>query len=158
MADFVFTSKGGGNTNNNLFYQTNTKEWNSFKIAAFKFICDFKGITISTHELPYADIPTGIPSVMREFYSQFAPVSIYIEPLRIEFMPYTMAFDWITKNETSSLLPIGRYNGCQPIYMDKYPDGTWDKRIQLYIGNGKVHILGEDIFDFIAQLALRLSE
>ena len=127
-------------------------------IALFKTACVSANIVISTKELRQPIIPQTVPGLMKEFYARFAPISIKL--LNVQFWPYDVVLEFFNKNRNDlSYIPISFYNNDpqQTAYIDKNPDGSWDYRVQLPIGNGKVSILGEDVFDYLIKLSLRLQ-
>lgn len=137
-------------------YTDNKKELNKLKLVLFDSICKQKCITITTRKVPVDEIPSDIPLSMRNFYSEFAPVNINLHPLNIKFLPYEMVFSFLYDTPSIEFIPIAVKDKNRTIYIDKYSDGSWDERIQLDVGNGKVQILGEDIFDFMANMAKNL--
>lgn len=150
--------------NNNPQYQMDNHSLNSLKLMLFWCLCLRKGIFITARRLPHSDLPQGIPDVMREFYSQFAPVRINLTPLNIEFLPYTQVFTYLSNDclakrvNLPAFIPVAVYRGKYPIYICRHSDGTWDNSIRMNIGNNNMQILGEDIFDFIVYLSEQMSD
>ena len=129
---------------------------NELRVCLFKAMCSQHGVPCRTVALPEEVIPQNISARAREFYSKFAPVDITIEALHVRFLPYYEVFDII--REHSGIIPIALYKEQQIVYIDMYPDGTWDDRVQLEIGDGRVEVLGTDIFDYLSNLAKRIGD
>ena len=128
-------------------------------IAIFKAQCACKNIGISTKAVPQSSIPQSIPTLMKEFYARFAPISVKL--LNVQFVPYDILLDCIRQDSDLKYIPIAFYNNDyrnQMAYIDRNADGSWDYRVQLPIGNGKVQILGQDVFDYLIQLSKRLQD
>ena len=139
-----------------MFYITKENAENELRWTLLKCVCAEYNIPCHVVRLPDEAIPKDLPNSMREFYSHFAPVDINIKTLKIRFFLYKAVFDFL--KESSDIIPIALYEGQQMIYMDRHPDGSWDERIQLEIGDGKAEIVGKDIFDYLCNLARRIED
>ena len=139
----------------NMYYDSISKQNMEMSITLFKTHCNINNVRIKTEKLFSSDIPSNVPFLMKKFYEMFAPVSIEIDQLGVKFFPYQKVFEMISHQQSDlRFIPIAFYNNDvnQTAYIDRNNDGSWDLRVQLPIGNGKVSILGEDVFDYLIQL------
>ena len=129
-------------------------------INLFKAHCELNNERIQTEQLNISCIPPNFPPVMQQFYAKFAPVSIKVDKLNVQFYPYQTVFDYASRKSSDlRFIPIAFYNNdmSRTAYIDKCEDGSWNLRVQLPIGDGKVRILGADIFDYLIKLCKRMN-
>lgn len=113
-------------------------------VNLFKTHCYKYHIPCQYNTVKYEQVPAFYPRLMKDFYSLFAPIDdILVGEYRF------FSFDLMLRSAkiTQDIIAIGK-KGNQPVYIDKYPNGMWDLRIQTPIGNKKVVILEQNIFTF----------